>query len=100
MVHPLPLPVITEFEVLVDWLSKLQVLPHLQHSNLEFHEPELEPGVEITSTHGSFEWMLRDSIERGYKLGFLGGNDCYTGRPGDDRPGYQLRRTGWSCRRK
>ncbi len=68
--------------------------PHVggEHSNLDFHEPELEPGVEITSTHGSFEWMLRDSIERGYKLGFLGGNDCYTGRPGDDRPGFQLRR--------
>lgn len=63
-----------------------------EHSNLDFHEPELEPGVEITSTHGTFEWMLRDALERGYKFGFLGGSDCYTGRPGDDRPGFQLRR--------
>ena len=63
-----------------------------EHSNLAWHEPTLEPGVEITSSHGSFEWMLRDALRRGYKLGFLGGSDSYTSRPGDDRPGHQLRR--------
>lgn len=63
-----------------------------EHSNLEWHDPSLETSVELASTHGSFEWMLEDSIERGYKLGVQGGSDCYTGRPGDDRPGYQLRR--------
>ena len=25
-------------------------------------------------------------------MGFVGGSDCYTGRPGDDHPGHQLRR--------
>ena len=70
------------------------ITPHVggEHSDISFHEPRLEPAVEISSTHGAFEWMLRDTIERGYRLGFLGGSDCYTGRPGDDRPGYQLRR--------
>ncbi|MCI0834313.1 MAG: DUF3604 domain-containing protein [Chloroflexi bacterium] len=70
------------------------ITPHVggQHADLQFHDPTLEPAVEVTSTHGSFEWILRESIERGYEMGFVGGNDCHTGRPGDDRPGHQERR--------
>lgn len=70
------------------------ITPHVggEHSNLTWHEPTLEPAMEITSSHGSFEWAIREILERGYQLGFLGGSDCYTGRPGDDRPGHQLRR--------
>lgn len=70
------------------------ITPHVggEHSNLTWHDPTLEPAVEITSTHGMFEWMQRDALERNYRLGFLGGSDSYTGRPGDDRPGYQHRR--------
>ena len=70
------------------------ITPHVggEHSDINYHDPSLEPAVEITSTHGSFEWMLEDVIRRGYQLGFLGGSDCYTGRPGDDSPGFQQRR--------
>jgi hypothetical protein len=70
------------------------ITPHVggQHADLQWHDPSLEPAVEVTSTHGSFEWILRESIERGYEMGFVGGNDCHTGRAGDDRPGYQERR--------
>jgi hypothetical protein len=70
------------------------ITPHVggQHPDLQFHDPSLEPAVEVTSTHGSFEWILRESIERGYEMGFVGGNDCHTGRAGDDRPGFQERR--------
>ena len=63
-----------------------------EHSDLTHHDPTLETGVEIVSSHGMFEWMLRDALTRGYRLAFLGGSDSYTGRPGDDRPGYQMRR--------
>ncbi|GAB4136739.1 MAG: DUF3604 domain-containing protein [Planctomycetaceae bacterium] len=68
--------------------------PHVggEHSDLTYHDPTLEPAVEISSSHGSFEWMIDDVFDRGYRMGFLGGSDCYTGRPGDDRPGYQQRR--------
>jgi hypothetical protein len=74
--------------------ADLIMTPHVggEHSDLTHHEPTLEPAVEMTSTHGSFEWMLRDAIKRRYRLGFLGGSDSYTARPGDDRPGYQGRR--------
>ena len=63
-----------------------------EHSDLAHHDPTLETGVEVVSTHGMFEWMLHDALARGYRLAFLGGSDSYTGRPGDDRPGYQMRR--------
>jgi len=74
--------------------TDVMITPHVggQHSDIQFHDPSLEPAVEIVSSHGAFEWMLRDSLERGYHMGFLGGSDSYTGRPGDDRPGYQTRR--------
>ena len=70
------------------------ITPHVggEHSNLTWHDPTLEPAMEITSSHGSFEWAIVEMLERGYQLGFLGGSDCYTGRPGDDRPGHQQRR--------
>lgn len=70
------------------------ITPHVggEHSDITHHDPTLEPAVEISSSHGSFEWMIEDVLRRGYRLGFLGGSDCYTGRPGDDRPGYQQRR--------
>ncbi len=70
------------------------ITPHVggEHSDISHHDPTLEPAVEIVSSHGMFEWMLWDAIERGYKLGFLGGSDSYTARPGDDHPGYQTRR--------
>lgn len=70
------------------------IVPHVGgvHADLTYHEPALEPVVEVTSTHGSFEWFLREALERRYAVGFVGGSDSYTGRPGDDRPGHQLRR--------
>jgi len=70
------------------------ITPHVggEHSDITHHESALEPAVEISSSHGSFEWMAFDALQRGYRMGFLGGSDCYTGRPGDDRPGHQLRR--------
>ena len=70
------------------------IVPHVGgvHADLAYHEPALEPVVEVTSTHGSFEWYLREALERRYAVGFVGGSDSYTGRPGDDRPGHQLRR--------
>lgn len=70
------------------------IVPHVGgvHADLTYHEPALEPVAEVTSTHGSFEWFLREILERRYTLGLVGGSDSYTGRPGDDRPGHQLRR--------
>ncbi len=74
--------------------SDIVVTPHVGGiaADLQYHEPQIEPALEITSTHGQFEWFLKESIARNYKMGFVGGSDCYSGRPGDDQPGHQLRR--------
>ena len=75
-------------------MADVVITPHVGGvaSDLSSHEPTLEPAIEVTSTHGSFEWFLKEALERRYKVGFLGGSDSFTGRPGGDRPGYQLRR--------
>jgi len=48
--------------------------------------------IEVSSTHGTFEWFLEDALGRGYKLGFIAGSDSYKGRPGAEYPGYVDRR--------
>ena len=70
------------------------ITPHVGggHADLTYHEPTLEPALEITSDHGTFEWFLRESLERGYRMGVVGGSDSHNGRPGADTPGYQERR--------
>jgi hypothetical protein len=70
------------------------ITPHVGggHADLAYHEPTLEPALEISSAHGTFEWFLRESLARGYRLGVVGGSDSHDGRPGADTPGYQERR--------
>ena len=70
------------------------ITPHVggAHADLSYHEPSLEPAIEMTSTHGSFEWFLEEALQNRYTVGFLGGSDSHTGRPGTDAPGYQPRR--------
>lgn len=74
--------------------SDVLITPHVggAHADLTYHEPSIEPALEITSTHGSFEWFLEEALQKRYTLGFVGGSDSHTGRPGTDTPGYQPRR--------
>ncbi len=52
-----------------------------------FHDPALEPVVEIYSDWGRFEWLLEDAIARGYKVGIVANSDGHKGRPGASHPG-------------
>ena len=61
-------------------------------TNLDYHEPEIEPLFEIHSTHGTSEWFVEDALERGYRVGVTGGADGVMGRPGADRPGRRVSR--------
>ena len=74
--------------------SDVLITPHVggAHADLTYHEPTIEPAIEITSTHGSFEWFLEEALQHRYTVGFVGGSDSHTGRPGSDTPGYQPRR--------
>ncbi len=64
------------------------LIPHIggRHADIRWHEPSLEPVIEIASQWGRFEWFARQAIERGYKVGFSGGSDDHSARPGWSSP--------------
>ncbi|MFP8882185.1 MAG: CehA/McbA family metallohydrolase [Myxococcota bacterium] len=65
-------------------------------------DPHFEPVTEITSIHGSSEApdaaiviknsvtgnFVRDALDRGYRLGFVGSGDTHDGHPGITQVGY------------
>ena len=65
------------------------LLPHVggRYANLNWHDPELEPLIEVYSEWGEFEWFLREALEKGYQVGFTAGSDDHKGRPGAAPPG-------------
>jgi hypothetical protein len=51
------------------------------------HDPVLETAVEVHSAWGTFEWILRDAFEKGYRVGIVANSDGHKGRPGACYPG-------------
>ncbi|MEZ5925333.1 MAG: DUF3604 domain-containing protein [Hyphomicrobiaceae bacterium] len=51
------------------------------------HDPALETAVEVHSSWGTFEWLLRDAFENGYRVGIVANSDGHKGRPGACYPG-------------
>lgn len=51
------------------------------------HDAELEPSVEVHSSWGTFDWILQDAFECGYKVGIVAASDGHKGRPGAEYPG-------------
>lgn len=51
------------------------------------HDGRLERAVEIHSAWGTFEWLLADAIEKGYRVGIVCHSDGHKGRPGASYPG-------------
>jgi hypothetical protein len=49
-------------------------------------DPKLTPFVEIASVWGVFEWFGQEALDEGYRVGFAGGSDDHSGRPGATRP--------------
>jgi hypothetical protein len=64
------------------------VIPHQggRPATLDATDPALTPAVEIVSVWGVFEWFGQEALERGYDVGFVGGSDDHTGRPGTGPP--------------
>jgi hypothetical protein len=64
------------------------ITPHIggRRANLDYHDPALERVIEIASQWGRFEWFARDALERGLRVGFVGGSDDHSGRPGWSAP--------------
>ena len=64
--------------------TRAMMLPHVggRRADIDVHDPELEPVIEIASCHGIFEWRLREALERGYRIGVVAASDDSTARPG------------------
>ncbi len=64
--------------------EKALIIPHIggRRATLDYHDPELEPLIEICSVHGRFEWFLQEALNRGCRVGVVGAGDDHTGRPG------------------
>jgi hypothetical protein len=51
------------------------------------HDGRLERAVEVHSTWGTFEWLLHDAFDKGFRVGVVCHSDDHKGRPGATRPG-------------
>jgi hypothetical protein len=68
----------------------VMLIPHIggRYADIVgFHDPRLEPVIEIYSDWGRFEWLIEDALRSGYKVGFVANSDGHKGRPGASHPG-------------
>jgi hypothetical protein len=68
------------------------VMPHVGGRRYipDWHHPQLERLIEISSSWGHFGWLYQDVIARGFKLGASASGDEHRGRPGGGMPGAQV----------
>ena len=58
-----------------------------RYADLGRHREGLERAVEVHSAWGTFEWMLEDAFELGYRVAIVANSDGHKGRPGASWPG-------------
>ncbi len=56
-------------------------------ANLDYHDPELEPLIEVYSGWGEAPWLRQEALRRGYVVGFVASSADPCGRPGVGYPG-------------
>lgn len=54
------------------------------------HNAQIERSVEIHSDWGTFEWLLSDAFEQGYRVGIVANSDGHKGRHGASHPGASM----------
>ncbi len=85
----------TDAHSAADLIEKLKdedalVVAHVggRYADIKYaHDAKLEPSVEIHSAWGTFEWIVRDAFEAGYRVGIVASSDGHKGRPGASYPG-------------
>jgi hypothetical protein len=66
------------------------VIAHVggRYADLKYaHDGRTERTIEVHSSWGTFEWILHDAFEKGYRVGVVCHSDDHKGRPGATRPG-------------
>jgi hypothetical protein len=59
-----------------------------RYADLKYaHDGRQERTVEVHSSWGTFEWILHDAFEMGFRVGVVCHSDDHKGRPGATRPG-------------
>jgi len=58
-----------------------------RYADLRFHDDVVEAAVEVHSAWGTFEWFLREALERGYRVGIVANSDGHKADPGVAYPG-------------
>lgn len=58
-----------------------------RYADLGMHDPEIELAVEVHSDWGTFEWLMRDALKQGYRVGFVANSDGHKADPGASYPG-------------
>jgi len=67
-----------------------RVIAHVggRYADLKYaHDGRVERSVEVHSTWGTFEWILHDAFEKGFRVGVVCHSDDHKGRPGATTPG-------------
>ena len=54
------------------------------------HDARIERAVEVHSDWGTFEWLVQDALEQGYRVGILANSDGHKGRHGASHPGASM----------
>ena len=54
------------------------------------HDARIERSVEVHSDWGTFEWLIEDALEQGYRVGIVANSDGHKGRHGASHPGASL----------
>ena len=54
------------------------------------HDGRFEKSVEVHSSWGTFEWLVNDAFDMGYRAGIVANSDGHKGRPGASYPGAGL----------
>ena len=59
-----------------------------RYADIDFaHDGRLETAVEVHSAWGTFEWIVRDALQRNFRVGIVANSDGHKGRPGACYPG-------------
>ena len=59
-----------------------------RYADIKFaHDGSVETAVEVHSAWGTFEWIVRDALDMGYRVGIVANSDGHKGRPGACYPG-------------